>query len=63
VLINYKMDDKATCRAMAERGFELTPAELQTDKESIVRKFSALMPELRDMNTEEALDYIVNKIK
>ena len=48
---------------MAERGFELTPAELQTDKESIVRKFSALMPELRDMNTEEALDYIVNKIK
>jgi len=56
------MKDKEIREAMAERGHELTNAEVRETKESIVRKFEAVLPEIRGMSTEDALDYIIDKV-
>lgn len=48
--------------AMAERGHEMSNAEVQETKESIVAKFTPLFPEIRGMSTEDALQYIVDKV-
>lgn len=47
---------------MAERGHEMTNAEVQETKESIVTKFTQLFPEIRGMSTDDALQYIADKV-
>ena len=56
------MKDREIREAMAERGHEMTNAEVRETKESIVRKFEQVMPEIRGMSTDDALDYITAKV-
>lgn len=56
------MNDKELREAMAEKGYEMTPDELQKEKRSIVAKFAEVMPEIRGMSTDDALDYITAKV-
>jgi hypothetical protein len=56
------MRNREIRNAMAERGHEMTNAEVQETKESIVTKFTQLFPEIRGMSTDDALQYIADKV-
>ncbi len=57
------MKDSKLRRVMAEHGYEMTPADVQQDKESIVRKIAPELLDEQGLTVDEALDELVEELR
>lgn len=57
------MNDAELRNAMAEHGYEMTPVEIQAEKESIVRKIAPELIDTHGLSVEEAMQVIVGSIR